>query len=370
MRFVCRKKLAMQNNNINQPEYCQSISIGGQAVMEGVMMNGIHHYAVACRTAKGEILSEIFERGSLTEKYKFLNIPIVRGVIKFAESLVIGFKTTDYAAEIYAADVDDDEAKNADGAGDSVGVHDAEGAGDSKDTETSKKAPKEKNFLEKFWEEKQESILTALAFGLAIILALGLFVALPVALSRLVYNHLVQSTVLLGVMEGVIRMLIFLLYLYLISKIKDIRRTFEYHGAEHKCIHCFEAGLPFTVENVRKQTRFHKRCGTSFLFIIMIVSILVFAFIRITNPVARFFTHLALIPLIAGLSYEVLKLSARSDSALVNALVAPGLWIQRVTTREPDDEEIEVGIASVKKLFEAEHPELLYLFEEPSDDLS
>ena len=194
---------------------------------------------------------------------------------------------------------------------------------------------------------------------LAVVLAVFLFVFVPVRLAKWVMIDLLGIPSLLGLFEGLVRMGIFLLYIVLISRVKDIRRTFEYHGAEHKTINCFEADLPLTVENVGKMSRFNRRCGTSFLFLIMFISILVFSLIRITDPVMRFVIHLAMVPVIAGLSYEVLKFSARSKSRIIGALVAPGLWIQRLTTREPDDEEMEVAIASVKRLFEEEHPEYL-----------
>ncbi|MBO6158601.1 MAG: DUF1385 domain-containing protein [Firmicutes bacterium] len=305
-------------------------SIGGQAVMEGVMMNGEKHYSLAVRDGKGEVRTSIYDRTSLCERYKVLNIPIVRGVIRFVESMVIGIKTLNLSADIYMEGIEEEEAPK-----------------------------KPKSALGRFWEKNGDSILSTLSMIFAVALALFLFVFVPVRLARFLVMDLLKVPAILGLIEGLIRMAVFLLYIFLVSRIKDIRRTFEYHGAEHKTINCFEAGKELSVQNVKGMSRFNKRCGTSFLFIIMLVSILVFSLITITDPIWRFVIHLLLVPVIAGLSYEVLKLSAKSKSKVINALVVPGLWIQRLTTREPDEEEIAVGIASVVKLFETEHPEFL-----------
>lgn len=295
-------------------------SIGGQAVMEGVMMSASACYSVAVRMQDGTIQTKVFDHHRLGGDRKIWNLPIIRGVVRFIDSLIIGIQTLNYSADLYMQEPDKPRTAE---------------------------------------QKKKEGTETAFSMIVAVILAVALFVYVPVAVSHAIYAAVHSGKYLLGILEGLIRMGIFLLYLYLISLVKDIRRTFEYHGAEHKSIHCFEAGLPLTVENVRRQTRFHKRCGTSFLFIIMLVSMLVFAFIQIENPVARFFLHLGLIPVIAGVSYEILKLSARSGSRFLNALVQPGLWIQHLTTREPDDAEIEVGIASVKSLLAQEYPQWL-----------
>ena len=302
-------------------------SIGGQAVMEGVMMNGRSHYAVAVRKTDGSIEAALFDHGSMTERHKILSWPLIRGVIRFAESLIVGMKTLTYSADFFM-----------------------------EEEEEEKKEPKGK--LGRWWQEHGDSITMGITMVLAVLLCLGLFVALPVAISRLLYTY-IPSTYVMGIVEGIVRMLLFLLYMVLIAKMKDIQRTFEYHGAEHKVINCFEAGLPLTVENVKTCSRFNKRCGTSFIFIIMLLSILLNALIQVTNPGLRFLCHLALIPVIAGASYEVLKFSARSKSKIIDWLVSPGLMIQRITTNEPDDQEIEVAIASVKTLLEKEHPQLI-----------
>lgn len=309
------------------PSVCVRPSIGGQAVMEGVMMNGKEHYAVSVRKTNGEIHTELFDHVSATEKHKILALPIVRGVVRFVESLVVGMRTLNYSADFFM--------------------------------EEEEQAPKKKEgTLGRWFQDHMDSIITGVSMVLAVVLCMGLFVALPVLVSKLVYEHLIHSVYLMGLVEGVVKMILFLLYLLLVSKIKDIARTFEYHGAEHKTINCFEAEEALTVENVKKHSRFNKRCGTSFLFIIMLVSILVFSFIQVSDPLLRFVSHLVLVPVIAGISYELLKFSAKSESKIINALVAPGVFIQHITTNEPDEQEIEVAIASVRKLLEAEHPEI------------
>lgn len=302
-------------------------SIGGQAVMEGIMMNGTRHYSVAVRKPDGSVQTELFENVSSTEKHKLLSLPVIRGVVRFVESLIVGMKTLNYSAGFY---IEEEEEK-----------------------------PKKKESrLGKWWQDHSDSIFMGISMVLAVVLCLGLFVALPVGASRLLYMTVTQNVYWMGITEGIVKILLFVLYLFLVSRIKDIARTFEYHGAEHKTINCFEAGEALTVENVRKHTRFNKRCGTSFLFIIMIISILFSSFIQVTDPVLRFVSHLLLVPVIAGVSYEVLKLSARSESKIIHALVAPGLLIQRITTKEPDDDQIEVAITAVKRLLQTEHPEI------------
>lgn len=309
------------------PFACVRPSIGGQAVMEGVMMNGKEHYAVSVRKTNGEIHTELFDHVSATENHKILALPIVRGVVRFVESLVVGMRTLNYSADFFME-------------------------------EEEQASKKKEGTLGRWFQDHMDSIITGVSMVLAVVLCMGLFVALPVLVSKLVYEHLIHSVYLMGLVEGVVKMILFLLYLLLVSKIKDIARTFEYHGAEHKTINCFEAEEALTVENVKKHSRFNKRCGTSFLFIIMLVSILVFSFIQVSDPLLRFVSHLVLVPVIAGISYELLKFSAKSESKMINALVAPGVFIQHITTNEPDEQEIEVAIASVRKLLEAEHPEI------------
>jgi uncharacterized protein YqhQ len=299
----------------------KQFSMGGQAVLEGVMMNGIHHYAVSVRKSNGEIVSQIVDHSSLTEKKPIYNLPIIRGCIRFVESLKMGMKVLDYSASMYAEEEETEE--------ETVGGW--------------------KGFLNK--------ALDVLAMVIGVVLAVGLFVVLPVYITKWLMPNVTASW-LVSLVEGLIRLTLFLVYLWLMSKVKDIRRTFEYHGAEHKAVACYEAGKALTVENARHYSRFNKRCGTSFIFIIMLFGILVCMFLPVSRPLVRIAYRLLLIPLIAGLSYELLKFSARSESPIVNALVAPGLLFQRLTTKEPDDEELEVALTSAIRILEAEGLEL------------
>lgn len=309
-----------RNPESAEPLVQRNFSMGGQAVLEGVMMNGIHHYSVSVRKANGEIVSQVFDHQSLTEKHKMLNWPIIRGCIRFVESLSMGMKVLDFSTAMYGEEEESTESPEG-------------------------------------WKKFFNKALDGLAMGIGIILALGLFIILPVFLTKWLFQG-VEAGWLVSIMEGTVRLIIFLGYLLLMSKIKDIRRTFEYHGAEHKVVACYEAGEALTVENARKHSRLNKRCGTSFIFIIMLFGILICMFLPVSNPVVRVGYRLLLLPLIAGLSYELLKFSARSQSRIVNALVAPGLLFQRITTREPDDEELEVALTSAIKILEAEGLEL------------
>lgn len=308
--------------------------IGGQALIEGVMMNGEKHYSVAVRKPDGEIHTEIFESKSLTNKGGMFKWPIIRGVIRFVESLIIGIKTLEYSADFFVEEPGDAEKKE---------------------------AAKTEKGIKGWWHRHEDDVAMSFTLILAVALALGLFVLVPMGVSKLLYAYVFRTEhhYLMGLVEGAVRLIMFILYMTLIAKMKDIQRTFEYHGAEHKVIATFEDAVDLTVENVSKRSRFNKRCGTSFLFIVMFVSIIVFSFIQVTEFLPRLLLHLLLVPLIGGLSYEIQRYSAKSDSAFMNALVKPGLWIQRITTNEPDEKEMEVAIASVVKLMETEHPEFL-----------
>ena len=333
--------------------------IGGQAVLEGVMMNGEKHYAVSVRKTDGTISSEIFDSHSLTNKGGIWKLPIIRGIIRFVESMIIGVKTLEYSADIFIEDETGTEKKTLQEEG-----KETEACKEKKGEEA---AEPKKTFA--FWEKHGEDITMAFTLLLSFALALGLFVFLPTFLVKLLYTYVIRSEhhYLMGLLEGVVKMIVFVLYLWLVSKMKDIHRTFEYHGAEHKVIQTFEDAVPLTVENVRQRSRFNKRCGTSFLFLVLFISILIFSFIQITDLVPRLLAHLALIPFIGGLSYEVQRASAKNDSKFLDLMVKPGLWIQRITTAEPDDEEIMVAIASVVKVMEVEHPEFLDAPEEEAE---
>ena len=296
--------------------------IGGQAVMEGVMMQNKDTYAVAVRKPDHEIDVKVSKRKNSKALDVVRKIPILRGVVSFVDSLYLGMSTLMYSASFF--EDEDDEG-----------------------TLASKKKEKELTAEEK----KQENAMLGGTVVLSIVIALALFFALPYFLSGL-FKKVISSQMLIAFIEGVIRLAIFLGYIAIISLTPDIKRTFMYHGSEHKCINCIEHGLPLTVENVRKSSKHHKRCGTSFLLIVMLISILFFMFIRVDSKPLQLLLRLVLIPVIAGVSYEFIRLAGRYDNPVVNMLSVPGLLMQRMTTKEPDDEMIEVGIASVEAVFD------------------
>ncbi|MDD6564421.1 MAG: DUF1385 domain-containing protein [Clostridiales bacterium] len=304
-------------------------SIGGQAVMEGVMMRGPHKTAVSVRKSDGEIVTKVDENGT-KKRSKIAKLPIIRGCISFIESLVIGMKALMYSAEF--VDVEDEE-------------------------ETESKFDK---WLEDKLGDKIKDVVIYFAVFLSVIMSVGLFILLPFGLLWLVkaipqLKFITDQKIFISVFEGIMRMLIFLGYMVLVSQMSDIKRVYEYHGAEHKTIACYEAGEELTVENVRKHKRFHPRCGTSFLLFTMIISIIVYAFLpgidenkKIVAILLGIGTRLLCLPIIAGLSYEVIKWAGRSKNKCVGILSKPGLWLQKLTTREPDDAQIEVAIESMK----------------------
>ena len=289
--------------------------IGGQAVMEGVMMKNGDRYAVAVRKPNQEISVESFDYKGVIKNETLKKAPIIRGVLNFIDSLVLGMRSLMYSSSFFE---EEEETKS---------------------KEESERAKKKEN------EEMGFTV------ALSVILAVGIFMVLPYYIS-LIFQKFIVSKTLLAVIEGVIRLAIFVGYVVLISLMDDIKRVFMYHGAEHKCINCIEHGMELNVENVRKSSRQHKRCGTSFLLFVMIVSIIFFAFIQVDSRILRLLLRLVLIPVIAGVSYEFIRLAGRSDNVLVNLLSKPGLWLQNLTTREPDDAMIEVGIASVEAVFD------------------
>lgn len=293
--------------------------IGGQAVLEGVMMKNQDLYAVAVRKPDGEIEIDTEEYHGVLHGSKIKKIPFVRGVFNFLDSLILGMRTLTYSASFY----EDEEAK---------------------ETATDKA-------MNKVFGDKAEKILMGITVAFSIVLAIGIFMILPYYLSSL-FETYVRNSSLLALIEGVIRIAIFLVYVVAISLMQDIRRVYMYHGAEHKCINCIEHGHVLNVHNVKKSSRFHKRCGTSFLLIVMIVSVIVFILIRVDNPALRLGLRVLLIPIIAGISYEFIRLAGRSENPIVGFLSAPGLALQRLTTKEPDDDMIEVAIKSVEAVFD------------------
>ncbi len=290
----------------------ERLYIGGQAVIEGVMMKNKEQYAIAVRRPDQEIEVKIEDYEAIGDRIPILKWPIIRGVVNFFESLIIGMKTLTYSASFYEED---------------------ENAGDTPASKAARKGG--------------ESLVMILTVAFSVVLAVGLFILLP-AFAAEFLRKWIESSVLIAVIEGVIRLILFLGYVWAISLMEDMKRVFMYHGAEHKTINCLEAGVELTPENVMKFTRFHKRCGTSFLFIVMILSILFFMVINVTNPALRIVLRLLLVPVIAGVSYEFIRLAGRNDSWIIKVLSAPGLWVQRLTTREPDLQMLEVAIASVE----------------------
>lgn len=296
----------------------KSSNIVGQAVLEGIMMKNRDRYAVAVRKPDGEIFVQTEEFHSVTGRYKKLTtIPFIRGVFNFIDSMVLGIKTLTFSASFYEEEEEEKEFSEA---------------------EQKKK-------------EKKESLLMAGTVAFSIVAAVAIFMVLPYFLSSLM-KPVVPSYHLRTVIEGFVRIGIFIIYILLISRMKDIQRTFMYHGAEHKCINCIEHGLPLTVENVRNSSRQHKRCGTSFLFFVLAISIILLLLIRVESPLMRVVVRIALLPVIAGVSYEVLKLAGNSDNPFVNLLSKPGMAIQKMTTSEPDDGMIEVAIQAVEAVFD------------------
>ncbi len=289
------------------------------------MMKNGDKYAVAVRKPDQEIEVKVVDYVSVGSRSAFFRIPIIRGVVNFIESLVIGVKTLMYSASFY----DEEE--------------------DSADSKKESKPKKKELTPEQQKRSDDLAMYGTVAFSL--VFAIALFMMLPAFIGELI-GRVIDSRVLMSAIEGVIRLVIFLGYVALISLMKDIQRVFMYHGAEHKTINCFEAGVPLTPENVKKYSRYHKRCGTSFLFIVMIVSIIVFMFIDAPTTWLRLLIRLLLVPVIAGISYEFIMFAGRSDSWISNVLSAPGKWVQRLTTREPDLDMIEVAIASVEAVID------------------
>ncbi len=294
--------------------------IGGQAVIEGIMMRNKDKYSIAVRKPDNEIEVVVRESRLITEKHPWLNLPIIRGVVNFVDSLVTGISTINYSASFY-----DDPAEQEKTKVDEVG----------------------KNIL----KDKFESVLMAVTVILSIFFAIGLFMVLPYLATRLISKYIISKT-LLNFIEGIVRLLIFVIYISLISMMKDIKRTFMYHGAEHKCINCIENGARLTPENVKNSSRYHKRCGTSFLFFVMFISIVFFIFIRVDNTALQILVRILLIPVIAGVSYEVIRWAGKNDNAFVRVLSKPGMWFQKLTTREPDMDMIEVAIKAVEEVFD------------------
>ena len=293
--------------------------IGGQAVLEGVMMKNKEKYAVAVRKPDGDIEVEVETYQGLAHGSKFKELPFIRGIFNFLDSLILGTRALNYSASFYEEE-------------------------EGKETKFDKA-------MDKMSGGNGEKLLSGIVTVISIMLAVGIFIVLPYFISSL-FDSFIRNRSLMAIIEGVIRIALFLLYVWGISAMKDIRRLYQYHGAEHKCINCIEKGRPLTVHNVMRSSRLHKRCGTSFIFFVMLVSIVLFFFIQVDNVAEKVILRILLMPVVAGISYEIIRLAGRTDNVFIKILSAPGMWIQRMTTREPDESMAEVAIASVEAVFD------------------
>lgn len=293
--------------------------IGGQAVLEGVMMKNKEKYAVAVRKPDGEIEVEVETYQGLAHGSKFKELPFIRGIFNFLDSLILGTRALNYSASFYEEE-------------------------EGKETKFDKA-------MDKMSGGNGEKLLSGIVTVISIMLAVGIFIVLPYFISSL-FDSFIRNRSLMAIIEDVIRIALFLLYVWGISAMKDIRRLYQYHGAEHKCINCIEKGRPLTVHNVMRSSRLHKRCGTSFIFFVMLVSIVLFFFIQVDNVAEKVILRILLMPVVAGISYEIIRLAGRTDNVFIKILSAPGMWIQRMTTREPDESMAEVAIASVEAVFD------------------
>lgn len=314
-----------------------AVRIGGQAVIEGVMMKNMDRYAVSVRKPDGKIETKVEECVSFAEKHPLFKLPILRGMVNFLESMVIGMQTLNYSASFYEDEEEQTEEKT-------------------------------EQFLEKFLGEKAEKVIMGIVLVFSLAISIGLFMILPYIASEAA-GKLIHNEYGILLIEGVIRIVIFLGYIVLISQMEDIKRVFMYHGAEHKTINCLEAGVELTTENVDNYSRLHKRCGTSFIFIVMIISMVFFFFIRVDTIWLRIVLRLLFLPLVAGVSYEFIRLAGSSDHPLVQIFSKPGLALQKLTTKEPDHSMIEVAIASVEGVFDwREYLENLHKGEQKEDE--
>ncbi len=339
-------------------------NIGGQAVMEGVMMRNAEKWAVAVRTADKQITVKTGIYKGVIPSKGVNKIPILRGVCSFIDSLYLGMKTLMFSADLFAEESEkeleerlSDERKKAQKKADKLRAAGKSQQADQILEEQEKKAETERKKVKERGEsgngkseDSDNTILLTLTLIFSLAVSIALFMMLPYFLSRAL-RTVTSSEALISVCEAILRLAIFLGYLFLISRMKDNQRTFMYHGAEHKCINCIEPGLELNVENVRKSSRQHKRCGTSFLLIVVVVSVIFFFFIRTPNPVQRIGIRILLIPVIAGVSFELIRLAGKYDNKCVNILSKPGLLLQKLTTKEPEDDQIEIGIASVEAVF-------------------
>lgn len=296
--------------------------IGGQAVIEGIMMKNKDDYSVAVRKPNGEIVVKKDKYIMLAKKIKLLGLPFIRGIFAMADSLILGSKTLEYSASFF----DDEEVEN---------------------------TSKLDKWLNDHINEKTLGIIMSIITVISVAFAIVVFSVVPAAIGSL-FKELtkIENNFWVAFLEGIVRILIFVLYIKLISRMDEIRRTFEYHGSEHKCINCIENGWDLTVENVMKASKEHKRCGTSFLVYVMVISIFLFMFINPPTLLTKFLSRIILIPVVAGVSYEVLRLAGQFDNKFMDIISRPGMWMQGLTTKEPDEKEVEVAIRAVEEVFD------------------
>lgn len=330
----------MSKNKESKQEKIRKTSVGGQALIEGVMMNGPKGAALSVRNTKGEIITEFTEIKHARDKVKFLGLPFVRGIVNFIESMIIGYKSLMRSAEL---------------------------SGELEDESDPEKMSKLDKWLNEHMGPKMFAVLSGIASVFAVVIGVGLFVFLPTYLVDIIDKYCFADSLatLHALFEGLLRAVIIIVYMFAVSQMKEIRRVFMYHGAEHKTIFCYEKGLDLTVENVRTCRRFHPRCGTSFIFIVLITSIIVSSVVSLifpeltdsSNRIIWILVKLLLVlPVVTGISYELIKYAGRHDNILTKIFSAPGLWMQRITTKEPTDDMIEVAIASVKAVI-TDNPE-------------
>ena len=319
-------------SNKNENSACRLGTVGGQAVIEGVMMKSKDLVALSVRGTDGKIQTEVNPFKSIRSKYKILNLPIIRGVVNFVETMILSFKTLTRSADM-------------------LGIEEEE--------------TKFEKWLTKTFGKSVTAIASVLGTVLGLLLAVVLFIYLPTQIAEFV-KLLTENRIIVSVVEGLVKIAIFVIYIVLCTLIPDMKRTFQYHGAEHKSIFCHEAGLELNVENVRKQSRFHPRCGTSFLFVMMFLGIITSALIIHLPIFVRVPLKILFLPLVVGVGFEFIKFAGTHENILIKILSAPGLWIQRLTTKEPDDAQIEVAICSLK----ASLPEIYPAETESTDEVN
>lgn len=299
--------------------------IGGQAVLEGIMMKNKDKYSVAVRKPDKEIEICVKEYKSIVGDSIVLRIPFVRGIFNLIDSLKLGMSTLMYSAEFYE---DEEEEKE-------------------------KKQKKSEKNSKSLFKDTAESVIMTITVLISFLITIGLFIVLPSVVSDLIKKYAgIESHAFISFVEGILRLIIFLVYIILISVFGDIKRTYMYHGAEHKCINCIEHGLELNVDNVMGSSRFHKRCGTSFLFLVMLISIFLFILIPVYNPFLKIIVRILMIPVVAGISYEILRFAGSHEGKIVNIISAPGVCLQKITTKEPDREMVEVAIKAVEAVFD------------------